>query len=485
MSKTSGVMEPPSSDGASDLLALLDTGGGVKVKELVKDTDQAIDRIVADAGVSLSDSTQDAATKLATWAERMAESAAKGGFSIEELQKRVAAELATIDNDQAIAKQAGWHEDLRTAVLGLTAEQQQFAQFLTTLDGECPEADAEIKNSEIRVEKARNAIPYKEMELQTAQQMKRFLNVDWGGKKKDAIALATTELEEAKTELEEAKADIEPAKIRAEEIRRQRLMNARPEELLNLILAKGMKVVETGMQRAEILAKEEAQAVKERIQVVKDRQVAQETLDKLNTALADQEQVVINLTEEIERTADPSERAKLETELSNQKEALQRAGNNRNKAFLYSQSKQRMAELLEQTEEAARSLRASIEGMCIMLKSDLQTRETVYRAGVEALKAAADMKVLSSSDQVGAKTDQNMLEMMASTALAAQRTVAETMAAHPLRFEAMRKVRELMSQQTAQVDDSMQQQLQDFFRNYGINPTDANAVNYRTVPTAG
>lgn len=476
-------MEPSSQEGASDLFAMLEGTGGPKVKQLIQDTDKAIGNITSAAGISLSDSAQDVASKIATWAERLAAEGAKSGVNLEELRARMSKELSTVNNDQAIDAQRMFTEDLRKAVFGLTAEQQQFEQFLGQLDGECPEADAEIKRADDRVENARNAVPRREMELQMAQQRRTFMGLDWGGAKKAAVAKATTNLEEAKVELETAKADVPEAKIRAEELRRDRLMKARPEELLNLILAKGMKVYETGMARAQILKKEEELAAKERVQVVKDREVAQRTLDKLNSELAEKELALANLTEQIERTADPSERAGLETILSNQKAELDKAVNNRNTAFLYSQSKQRMAELLQETEEAARSLRGSIEGMCIMLKSDLETRETVYRAGVEALKGAADMKVLSSADQAGARTDQRMLETMAQTALAAQRTVAETMAAHPNRLAAMRTVRRTMAAQKAEVDDKIAVELAEFFRNYDMVPDSVNSGTYRKVPT--
>ncbi len=471
------------SEGASDLFQVLEGSGGPKVKQLVRDTDNAIASITESAGISLKDSTSQAAQKLATWAERMTADAGNRELKLEELRQRVATELASVDNDQAIAAQKSFAEDLRKAVFGLTAEQQQFEQFLGMLDGECTEADAEVKNANQRVEDARNLVPRAEAAIQIAEQKSVFLGIDWGGKKKTAIAAAKAAAEEARAELEAAKADIEPAKLRAEEIRRERLMNAQPDALLNLILSKGSKVYEAGMNRAKILKEEEATATAERIQVVKDREIAQRTLDKINQELAVKEREVTVLSEEIERTANPSDRAKLETQLSTKKAELQVVANNRNKTFLYSQSKQRMAELLEQTEEAARSLRASIEGMCLMLKSDLETRETVYRAGVEALKAAADMKVLSSADQTGARTDQRVLETMSQTALAAERTIAEVMKQHPDRLAAMRHVRKVMAQNRAVVDDEMQKQLEAFYANYGMNPSDGNSIHFREVPT--
>jgi hypothetical protein len=186
-------------------------------------------------------------------------------------------------------------------------------------------------------------------------------------------------------------------------------------------------------------------------------------LDKIQDDMKVADELLVPMTDPIERSAQEAKISNLKTQFENTKAE-------RNAAFTVLQSKEKFLIALETAEQAHINLRASLNMWYQGLKSDTEERVRIFEARLEAKKAHADQLAAEKLDRIGAKTDQDSVEEMAKIGAAAERLVMKQIESMPQRIEDMDTVRKAQYEAQAQIMERMAAALEKWKNKYGTNP---------------
>lgn len=464
---------------ASDLFAGMGSVA-TKTQQLDEIGSQALDKIESfdlKAGQNVSEQIEQAITH----AEQRVKEAAEREMDFEKFKERVDAEMASVDLSGAQAKRKAYEEDFRTVTFALLGEMQNLDTFYAEVSGECPEADAEIADSVKRVERARHNLGAAEAGLDYAKAQTPGIFEFITKARRKAVDTASVALRSANVELAEAEADIEPAKRRAEEIRRDRIMQADISGLLQIFQQRSTRVVNLAVEQLGVLQDQIDTVIADRVKTVSDKEAAEKALQQVEADLEKQEQEIRRLQDEKAGTVDPSRKAELDTEIANAQNVLRTLANNRNRKYMYAQSKTRGMEMLTQTEEALRSLYGSIDAYQLMLKSDTEYRITAFDAGVEIMQSMDHLQSIELTNQVGATTDQRHLDIALQASLSAERALLKGMEGHKGRMSEMQHLAKRFAENKAKIDDAILEELAGFFRQHGVDGRDQSSLSHREI----
>lgn len=281
----------------------------------------------------------------------------------------------------------------------------------------------------------------------------------------------------ANEKIEVAKTALESAQVKAKNRQRQRLMSANMESSLQIFQARVANTIEIMESRIEAINSElksvstaKVRAQKVRTESVAAYQKAKKLVESLKTRVERAETDLEDLT------SGTNERAAAENQLSDLKKSLVEAEGQLSQELAVMQSKEKFAAELAIHETAQQKLLDNHKMWVRLLKSDSEERVVTFHSRLEAMKADADQMAAKKLSELGRAVDQANATMMARIGAASDDARMTQLETHPDVMRKMQKVREEQAAAHRAVDKRFGSFIEEFQKNYGINPLDASFV---------
>lgn len=246
----------------------------------------------------------------------------------------------------------------------------------------------------------------------------------------------TGKIETAQTALSEAESGIDTAETRAKAHYEQRLENAELEESLQRMITMVTLIanfVESKMADIDTELTAVTESQKSVLELKEKAAQAMEDIDAKLKILGNK--LKAKLEEKSQYTPGTAEYTRFEAELESiSNEEVELKGKLEVARAIFN-SKERFVDLHGLAIEALTTQKHNLKGDLAALKSDTQERESFYAATIQSIKAAAYQKITSQFEKVGVKTDIQNAQMLASHAVASERSRMERVEAQGPRME--------------------------------------------------
>ena len=308
-----------------------------------------------------------------------------------------------------------------------------------------------------------------ELEQQIA---KKQAGVNWFWRRDKVVADLQVALEAARSKVTETEA-------KAAELMRQRLMTAKMDESIKAYMKVSGKTIDIMTARVLEVAAQIKMLGDRRIDSLKQKAEAAESMKKLNEELAKRELDLKGAEVELEGLINGTpEYAAKEQEISTMRVEVEQTRGNKDVSLALFQSKELFVQRLELSLHTAMKLRDRHKARIVRLKSDTEERVATYEARLVTMKVIADQKFDELIDGIGVTLDQKTDEYMASAMVAADDALMRSFEAQPGKLDDHNKVRALVAEHIQKIRERGDRVEADLRRRYGIDPGEASFFRY-------
>jgi len=348
-------------------------------------------------------------------------------------------------------------QDLAMAMVGLKELMERIGLDYTELTQPSENEKGIVTSAEALVRRA-------ELDLMQAGQAWFFKT------KKSAIA---------QNALTSAKSNLELAKAKAQQLARQRLMNATLDKSLQHFITQVGRVVDIMTRRQQAIESQLNSVSKRRQQALQMKQTAAQKLQDLDNSLSEMEQKLQLAEQELNNFTNGSpEYVAKEAEVTNLRNQVEGVRGDRNTALAVYNSKERFAQELQIHETAQRKLRDNQRIWIAVLKSDTQERLVTFQSRLEAMKGMSDQQVAQGMDKIGTEIDGRNAEMLAQIGATSDKVRMEMFEAQPERMRRILNATGAQSEAIAAIRERENEAMKRFKDRYGIDPTGESFFSY-------